>query len=335
MKIVFFGSAHFAVPALQALIKSRHEVVCVVTQPDKKRGRHLHLSGTDVKGTALSAGLKIFQPENIKARASADFLKKMDADLFVIVAYGQIFSQEVLDIPKIMPINIHASLLPRYRGAAPINWAVINADKKTGVSIMYVDLKMDSGPVILQKEIRIEENDTSVSLEEKLRNLGAKLLMEALEIIDNRNYRLIEQDEDKVMLAPKLKKEDGLIDWDSPASSIHNQVRGVLPWPGAFTFFRGKMLKVFETARLPVFPNHKPFPGEVIRADKNGIVVACGRGFLNIRELQLEAGRRMPAQNFIIGHKLKVGDNFGRVEKIRKHHFSLCSWLPVLLRVTL
>jgi methionyl-tRNA formyltransferase len=312
MKIVFFGSAHFAVPALQALIKSGHELVCVVTQPDKKRGRHLHVSKTDVKNTAVAAGLKTFQPENIKSKESVDFLKKLDADLFVIVAYGQIFSQEVLDIPRVMPINIHASLLPRYRGAAPINWAIINADKKAGVSIMYVSLKTDSGPVILQEGIRIEDSDTAVTLEDKLRYLGAELLMDALKVIDDRSYCLLEQDEDKVILAPKLRKEDGLIDWGESATAIHNQVRGVLPWPGAFTFFRGKMLKVFQTDVLPIFPNHKPVPGEVIRADKHGIVVACGRGFLNLKELQLEAGKRMSGQNFIIGHRLKPGDVLGK-----------------------
>ena len=312
MKIVFFGSAHFAVVALEALIKSGHELVCVVTQPDKKKGRHLHVAETDVKSTAVAAKLKTFQPENIKAKESVDFLKSLDADLFVIVAYGQIFSQELLDIPKIMPINIHASLLPRYRGAAPINWAIINAEKKAGVSIMYVSLKMDSGPVILQKEIKIEENDTAVSLEEKLRNLGAELLMDALKLIGSRNYCLLEQDEEQVILAPKLKKEDGLIDWDEPAIDIHNQVRGVLPWPGAFTCYRGKMLKVFQSDVLPIFPNHRPVPGEVVRADKYGIVVACGRGFLNLKELQLEAGKRMSAQNFIIGHKLKVEDVLGK-----------------------
>ena len=312
MKIVFFGSAHFAVPALEALIKSKYKLVCVVTQPDKKRGRHLHISGTDIKSTAVAAGLKIFQPENIKSKESVDLLKDLDADLFVVVAYGQILSQEVLDIPKIMPINIHASLLPRYRGAAPINWAIINAEKKAGVSIMYVSLKMDSGPVILQKEIKIEDSDTAVTLEEKLRYLGAELLMDALEIIDNRSYRLLEQDEDKVILAPKLKKEDGLIDWDAPAAAIHNQVRGVLPWPGAFTGFRGRLLKIFETDVLAVFPNHKPVPGEVLKADKHGIIVACGRGFLSLKELQLEAGRRMPAQNFIIGHELQAGEILGK-----------------------
>ncbi|MDP3042509.1 MAG: methionyl-tRNA formyltransferase [Candidatus Omnitrophota bacterium] len=312
MRIIFFGSAHFAVPALEALIKSRHELVCVVTQPDKQKGRHLQVTGTDVKSTAVLAKLKIFQPENIKSKESVKFLKGLDADLFVIVAYGQIFSQEVLDIPKIMPINIHASLLPRYRGAAPINWAIINAEKKAGVSIMYVSLKMDSGPVILQKETKIEEKDTAVSLEEKLRYAGAELLIDALKIIDSRNYRLLEQDEDKVIIAPKLKKEDGLIDWAVPAVNIHNQVRGVLPWPGAFTGYRGKILKIFWTEVLPLFSVHKPVPGEVVRADKHGIVVACARGFLEIKELQLEAGKRMSAQNFIIGHKLIAGEVLGK-----------------------
>jgi methionyl-tRNA formyltransferase len=282
----------------------------VVTQPDKKKGRHLQLVGTDVKSTAVAAKLKTFQPENIKSKESVKFLKNLDADLFVIAAYGQIFSQEVLDIPKIMPINIHASLLPRYRGAAPINWAIINGDKKSGVTIMYVTLKMDSGPVILQKEIKIEDKDTSISLGEKLCQCSAALLLEALKSIDNRDYRLVEQDEDKVILAPKLQKQDGRINWNTPAVDIHNQVRGVLPWPGAFTNYRGKVLKIFQADVSPLFPNHKPAPGEVVRADKREIVVACARGFLAIKEMQLEGGRRMCASEFISGHKISVGEKF-------------------------
>ncbi|MCX5698893.1 MAG: methionyl-tRNA formyltransferase [Candidatus Omnitrophica bacterium] len=311
MRIVFFGSAHFAVPALEALIKSQQELACVVTQPDKKKGRHLQVSGTDVKSAAVLAKLKIFQPENIKSKESVKFLKSLDADLFVIVAYGQMLSQEVLDIPKIMPINIHASLLPRYRGAAPINWAIINGDKKSGVTIMFVTLKMDSGPIILQSETKIEEQDTAVILEENLRQSGAKLLLEALKIIDEKNYRLVEQDEDKVVYAPKMRKEVGLIDWNTPAVNIHNQIRGALPWPIAFSSYRGKMLKIFQSDVLPLFPNHKPVPGEVVRADKDEIIVACVRGFLAIKELQLEAGKRMPARNFIIGHQLVVGEILG------------------------
>jgi len=311
MKIVFFGSGHFAVSSFKVLIESQHEVVCVVTQPDKQKGRHLRLSPTDIKSTALAANLKIFQPENINTQESAKFLNSLEADLFVIVAYGQILSQKILDIPKIMPINIHASLLPRYRGAAPINWAIINGDKKTGVSIIYVSLKMDSGPVIAQKEIKIEEKDTAVSLEEKLSQAGAQLFMETLEIIDKRDYRLVEQNEDEVVYAPKMKKEIGLIDWNTPAVNIHNQIKGVMPWPGAFTSYRNRLLKIFQAQVLPIFPSHKPPVGEVIRADKHGIVVACLRGFLEIKELQLESGKRMSAESFVIGHKLAAGEILG------------------------
>jgi methionyl-tRNA formyltransferase len=312
MKIIFFGSSHFAISSLQALIKSKHEVACVVTQPDKKRGRHLHLSGTDVKSIALDAKLKIFQPENVNAKESVKFLKSIEADVFVIIAYGQILTQEVLDIPGIMPINIHASLLPRYRGAAPINWAVINAEKKSGITVIYVTRKMDAGPIIMQEELKIEDKDTSVTLEEKLSKCGAKLLIEALNRIDNRQYRLVEQDEENVIYAPKLKKEIGLIDWSTPAVNIYNQVRGLLPWPGAFTSYRGKMLKFFQSEVFPIFPNHKPSPGEVVRADKHGIVIACARGFLKVDELQLEGAKKMSAQNFIIGHKLVVGEVLGK-----------------------
>jgi methionyl-tRNA formyltransferase len=312
MKIVFFGSAHFAVLALKALVKARYELVCVVTQPDKQKGRHLQLASTEVKNTALAAGLRIFQPENINSQESVKFLKGLDADLFVIAAYGQILSQGVLDLPKIMPVNIHASLLPRYRGAAPINWAIINGDKKTGITIMYVTLKMDSGPVIMQQEIKIQDQDTALSLEEKLSLCGAQLLMEALVIIDQRNYRLVEQDEDKAVYAPKINKDTGLIDWNNSAVNIYNQIKGVVSWPGAFTSYRKKRLKIFQAQLLPIFPSHKPAPGEVIRADKHGMVVACGRGFLEIKELQLEAGKRMPASNFIIGHKLTEGEVLGK-----------------------
>jgi len=312
MKIAFFGSSHFAISSLEALIKSKHEVVCVVTQPDKKKGRHQKISGTDIKTLAIKAKLKVFQPENVNNKESARFLKNLDADLFVIVAYGQIFSQEVLDIPKIMPINIHASLLPRWRGAAPINWAIINGDKKSGVTIMFVTVKMDSGPVMAQKEIKIEDKDTSATLEEKLSECGAQLLLQALTDIDNRNYRLVDQDEQQVIYAPKMKKEDGLIDWNTPAVDIYNQIKGVLPWPSAFTSYRKKILKIFQADVLSIFPNHSPVPGELVRADKFGIVVACSRGFLEIKELQLEAGKRMSAQNFIIGHKLVVGEILGK-----------------------
>jgi len=312
MKIVFFGSSHFAVPALEALIKSKHEITCVVTQPDKQKGRHMALSATEIKKIAEKEGLRTFQPENIKSKESEKFLRNMQADIFVIVSYGQILSQEILDIPKLMPLNIHASLLPRYRGAAPINWAIINGDDKTGVTIMHVTAKMDCGPVLLQREIKIEGDDTFISLEEKLSILGAQLLIQSLELIEKKEYRLTEQDEEKAVYAPKMKKETGLIDWTWQAKDIYNQVRGVLPWPGAFTYYRKKLLKIFNVELQKMFANRVFKPGEVIRADKEGIVVACGKGFLKINELLPESGKKMSAQSFIIGHKLAPGEVLGK-----------------------
>jgi len=315
MKIIFLGSAHFAVPALEALIRSPYEVCCVVTQPDKKKGRDMHLAGTDILASAKLAGLKVFQPQNINSTEALNYLKSFSADLLVIVAYGQILSQEVLDIPKVIPINIHASLLPRYRGAAPINWAIINGESSTGVSIIKVIRKMDAGPIIAQKEVPINKDDDAITLEEKLRLLGAELLMAALKDIENKTFKLIEQDEAQAVMAPKLKKVNGYIDWARPASEINNLVRGCLPWPGAFTYYKGKLLKIFKAEFAPDLNcKNKIQSGEVaqITASKNEIMVATVKGALAIEELQLEGGRRMTAKEFVHGHKIKAGDLFGK-----------------------
>ena len=309
MKIIFFGSAHFAVPALESLIKEKHKILCVVTQPDKKKGRYLHLGVTDIKALALEAGLRVFQPENINTPKSVEFLKSLNADLFVIVAYGQLLSQEVLDIPKVFPINIHASLLPKYRGAAPINWAIIKGEKVTGVTIMQVTKKMDSGPVILQKEINILDSDDAVSLELKLRDLGAGLLLRAVPLIKSKDYKLTSQDESKVTLAGKLKKSDGLIDWSKPAQEIINLIRGTVPWPSAFTHYKGKLLKIFK-AKAVDSSQAGYSDGEVLSAAKEGIGVATGQGTLLIQELQIEGKRRMNAEEFIAGHKIGTATIF-------------------------
>ncbi len=309
MKIVFFGSSHFAVPALEVLIKSHSKVCSVVTQPDKKKGRHLHLASTDVKSVASQVGLEVFQPENVNAPDSVEYLKKLSADLFVVVAYGQILSQAILDLPKIFSINIHASLLPKYRGAAPINWAIINGEKSTGLTIIKLVRKMDAGPMLLQKEIPISENDDSVILEDKLHKLGAELLIDAFKEIKKKTYRLTEQDEKKVVMAPKLKKSDGAIDWSKPAVQIHSLVKGCLPWPGAFTHYKGKLLKIYKTemgTRVNGLTGYQP--GEVSSIHKDGLEVMTGDGPLLIRELQLEAGNRMMAKEFVQGHKIKSGE---------------------------
>ncbi len=309
MKIIFFGSAHFAVPALESLIKEKHKILCVVTQPDKKKGRYLHLGVTDIKALALEAGLRVFQPENINTPKSVEFLNSLNADLFVIVAYGQLLSQEILDIPRVFPLNIHASLLPKYRGAAPINWAIIKGEKVTGVTIMQVTKKMDSGPVILQKEINILDSDDAVSLELKLRDLGAGLLLKAVPLIKSKDYKLTSQDESKVTLAGKLKKSDGLIDWSKPAQEIINLIRGTVPWPSAFTHYKGKLLKIFK-AKAVDSSQAGYSDGEVLSAAKEGIGVATGQGTLLIQELQIEGKRRMNAEEFIAGHKIGTATIF-------------------------
>ena len=309
MKITFLGSSHFAVPALEALIKDKHKISCVVTQPDKKKGRYLHLGVTDVKALALQAGLKVFQPENINSVSSVELLKGLNADLFVIVAYGQMLSQEVLDIPKVFPLNIHASLLPKYRGAAPINWAIIRGEKATGVTIMQVIRKVDSGAIIMQKEIAINENDDAILLESKLRDLGAELLLKSIHAIKNDDYKLISQDEKKVSFAPKLKKNDGLIDWGKPAIEIDNLIRGALPWPGAFTHYKGKLLKIYK-ARIVTRQDTSPQFGQIVDISKEGIAVATGKEFLVIQELQVEGKRRMSVEEFIAGHKASSKDKF-------------------------
>lgn len=309
MKIVFFGSSHFAVPALEALIKSPYPVCCVVTQPDKKKGRHLRLAATDVKEVAGKAGLGVFQPASVNSPESIKYLQSLSADIFVVVAYGQILARDVLDIAKIFAINIHASLLPKYRGAAPINWAIINGEKYTGVSVIKLIRKMDAGPLILQKEIPVAESDDSVIIEDKLRKLGAELLGEALKQIKEKSYKLTDQDEKKVIMAPKLKKSDGQIDWQNPATRIHNLVKGCLPWPGAFTHYKGKLLKIYKTdIARQIGELTGSLPGEIVSIHKQGLEVMAGDSPVLIKELQLEGGHRMSAKEFIHGHKIKPGE---------------------------
>lgn len=313
MKIVFFGSAHFAVPALEALLRGPDKVCCVVTQPDKKKGRHLHLAATDIKSASLAAGLEVFQPEDINSPEALKYLKSLNADLFVVVAYGQILAQAVLDIPKIFCVNIHASLLPKFRGAAPINWAIIRGEEESGLTIMQMTRKMDSGPVLMQKKVAIGFNDNSIILEDKLRQLGAGLLLEALKEIKEKTYKLTPQDEKKAVPAPKLKKGDGYIDWSRPAVEIYNLVRGSLPWPGSFTYYKDKLLKIYRAKYRQDFKSQAAYcPGEVVAAGNDGIIVLAGEDALAVEELQLAGSRRMSAGEFIAGHKIKPGDCLGK-----------------------
>lgn len=289
-----------------------HRVVCVVTQPDKQKGRGLLLGSTAIKDIAKREGLDIYQPVDINAAESVEYLKDFLPDLFVVVAYGQILSQKILDMPSILSVNVHASLLPKYRGAAPINWAVINGDKNTGVTIIKMNKKMDAGDILLQKAVSIIKEDTAVTMEDKLSKLGAQALLESVRLIKDNAYQAIPQDDKKLTLAPKLHKDDGLIDWNRSAREINNLIRGCLEWPGAFTHYKGKILKVYKSSTAGIRIDKQLIPGEVIEVSNDGICVATSEGSLSVEELQLEGGKRMSARDFLSGHKLQVGEVLGK-----------------------
>jgi len=319
MDIVFFGSSNFAVPSLKALKTSGHKISCVVTQPDRKKGRGLSVGATLIKQLAEEFNLKTYQPENINIPEAIKFLKGLNPDLFVVIAYGQILSSDILNIPKALSVNLHASLLPKYRGAAPINWAVIKGEKTTGITVMKMAKEMDAGPIIQQKEIEVSNLDTSVTLEDKLSPLAAQLLLTTLSSIEDNSYSLIPQDENKVSFSPKLKKEDGRIDWNKPASDIYNLIRGCISWPGAYTYYNGKLLKIYKTKASPcVCGPLSSVVGKIISISKEGIVVATGKDNLIIEELQIEGKRMMKVEEFITGHKICVGEIFNKKNKNKK-----------------
>lgn len=312
MNIVFFGSAEFSVPSLEALLKSGHTVSCVVTQPDRRQGRGLQFAPTPVKTQALLCGLKVYQPERINTQDSLKFLLETKADLFVVIAYGQILSSRVLSVPLVFCLNVHASLLPLYRGAAPINWAIINGEKVTGITTIKMVREMDAGPVILQRQVEIAEEDTVLTLEQKLAQQTAQVLLESIKAIEAKQFGLIPQDESRVSFAPRLKKEDGLIDWHKKSTDICNLVKGCLDWPVAFTYYKGKRLKIYaaKCQEQKAYPDPAS-PGEIIDVSSEAIRLATGQGVLLIEKVQLEARRVMTAREFLAGHKITPGEKLG------------------------
>ncbi len=311
MNIIFFGSGGFALKSLEALAGSPHKVVLALTQPDRPKGRHLGIQAAQVKILADKLGIPTYQPQDPNSPESIDFLKQFSADLFVVVSYGHILKEAALALPRLYPLNIHASLLPKYRGSSPINWAVINGDKETGISIIRMDRFMDSGDILLRRKIRIAEDDNSETLRAKLEVLAARTIIEAIDLVSEKKAVFLKQDPSQASFAPKLKKSDGLISWEKEAGSIVRQIKGLLPWPGAFTYYEGKLIKLWQ-AKASTAENTTARPGEILEIKKEGILVACGRGgTLEINELQPESGRRMNPEAFINGYRLSVGKNFG------------------------
>lgn len=305
------GSGGFGEPALRMLVYEGHRILCVVTQPDKKQNRGMRLESTAIKKAALELGLSVYQPDDINSAESVAYLQKLKPDIFVVIAYGQKLSSAVLRIPAIMPLNIHASLLPAYRGAAPINSAIIHGEKETGVTLMKVSLRMDTGPVLLQKSVTILDTDTAETLSEKLSVIAGPVLIEGIKRLASENCPLIPQDESKASVAAKLKKSDGLIVWSRPAADILNLIRGCMPWPGAFTYYKQKMVKIHKASAVSLPGIDAMTPGQIARVSKEGIVVATADGAVSIETLQMEGKRIISAGDFIAGYKVKVQDTFG------------------------
>ncbi len=316
MRIIFFGSNDFAAVHLEHLLTCGHQVLACVTGPDKPQGRGLKLSTSPIKQMASERQIPWLQPLSLKDSNIVDTLRSYEADIFVVVAYGRLLTQEVLGLPKMLCMNVHGSLLPKYRGAAPVNWAILNGEKETGVTIQKMVLTLDAGEVIAQEKMRIDDDENADQLRKRMALVGARLLVK---VLDKSQFPLSPQDETLVTWAPKLTKEMGKIDWKKPAQSIINQVRGLAPWPGAYTFYNGKMLKITQAQismgiKVTDTFNKKVsvtfIPGQVINVSGEGFHVACLDKAVLIKEVQPEAGKIMPAHSFVAGYKVVTGTTF-------------------------
>ena len=305
LRAVFMGTAPFALPTLRSLADTE-EVIAVITQPDRPRGRGQEVASPPAKELALDLGLKILQPERVKDPHFIAQLEELKIDVIVVAAFGQILPPAILGMPPLGCINVHPSLLPKYRGAAPINWTIINGESKTGVTTYLMDEGMDTGPILLSRQVEIKEDDTAEELGEQLAALGGDLAQETVQGLKEKGLQPIPQDEKGATYAPLLKKADGLIQWEAAADRIRNQIRGMLPWPVAFTWLKGKRMKLFRGRT----GDGAGAPGEITSLE-GGIEVACGTGSLVIEELQLEGGKKMGWKEFSRGHQLTPGEKLG------------------------
>lgn len=315
MKIVFMGTPEFSIPSLEVLLKNGYEICAVVTAPDEPKGRGYKLSPPPVKVFALQNNLKVLQPQNLKDPNFINELKKLSPDLIVVVAF-RILPKEVFSIPPLGTINVHASLLPKYRGAAPINWAIINGEKETGVTTFFIDEKVDAGNIILQKKIEIGQDETAGELHDKLAKLGAEALLETVKIIQTGKVQTIKQDETLATPAPKIKKEMCQINWyEMKAEQVHNFVRGLSPNPGAFTFLNGKILKIYRTKLVEKISEATTLrPGQIIVDGDSLFAVCSDLKPVQIIEVQIEGKKKLKSEEFLRGYKLKTGDNFEVIE---------------------
>ena len=300
------GTPEFALPTMEAILKAGHEIVAVVTQQDKKKGRGHKLLPPPVKEWALSRGLFVYQPETLKDEAFLPALREINPDCIVVVAYGKLLPVYLLDYPKYHCINVHASLLPKYRGAAPIERCVMNGETKTGITTMRMEQGLDTGDMILQQEVEIDPQETAATLRERLSHVGAQLLVETLSELEAGTAKFLKQDDSQASYAPMLQKTTGLLDFHQSPRELMNLIRGV----AAYTFYEGKKCKVF-CAREEIHQRDNTSPGEILSVSPKGILVAAGGGGLLITELQMEGGKCMPVSAYILGHEVKPGTILG------------------------
>jgi methionyl-tRNA formyltransferase len=311
MRIVFCGTPEFAVPSLRRLsAEPGISVEAVITQPDRPRGRGQHVSGSPVKEAALAANLHVYQPETIKSDSAQEFLKRVAPDAVVIIAYGQIIPARLLTLPRLGWINLHASLLPRYRGAAPIHWAIANGETTTGLTTMQIDAGMDTGPTLLQHELEIGPDETSPELAARMSVIGAGLIVVSLLRLDRGEISPLPQDNGQTSYAPILKKEDGRIDWTRTAPQIYNRMRGFAPWPGAYTTFRGQTCHVWGRPESSPAPEGRVAPGEIVTSTKDVHVVCGEKTCLRLESVQLEGRKRISAREFANGARLAPAERF-------------------------
>jgi methionyl-tRNA formyltransferase len=311
LKIVFMGTPEFAVPSLEMLVKEGYKVLAVVTQPDKPKGRGNKMAAPPVKEFALEHDIEVLQPQKIKTAEFVEVIRNIGPDLLVTAAYGKILSKELLEVPPLGCINVHGSLLPAYRGAAPINWAVINGEKTTGITTMFTDVGLDTGDMLLAGEISIGPDMTVGELHDKMSILGAEVLRDTLVALKNGTLVRKPQEDALSSYAPIMTKELGLIDWNKTALQIHNLVRGTDPWPGAYTFLNGGRMRIWRT-ELARDKGLSLAAGEIAEVTDNGILVGCAGGSILLKEIQFDSSKRMSVSDYIRGHKIDTGEKLGK-----------------------
>lgn len=326
MRIVFMGTPDFSVPALKALVEAGHQVIAVVTQPDKPKGRGKEVQMTPVKIQAMEDGIPVYQPAKVREASFVEVLKGLEADVYVVIAFGQILPKAVLELPKYGCINIHASLLPKYRGAAPIQWCVIDGERETGITTMMMDVGLDTGDMLEKAVIPIEEKETGGSLHDKLSMAGGDLILSTLKKLEEGTLVRTPQTDEGTCYAKMLTKSLGDIDWNQGAVSIERLIRGLNPWPSAYTMWNGKTIKIWAAdviagreaadflSESGVPAETGTAPGTVVCSDKRGLVVCTGGGLLSIRELQMEGKKRMDTPAFLRGYPIPAGDVFVKKE---------------------